>query len=244
MSCFSPLLLLTFAGTIPLSWEGSYLEVPVCGGAVSRREAYTPRPGDIILFRTRNVLVNFAYIASCSGGATHCGLVVPRPDGSLGLLEAPGRRHPVMVSDIPSRMSFYDGRVWVRRRQVPLTEGESASLTAFACAQAGKSFNTPGFVAPVFGKPVRKPHSRCTCPEELDRPRWFCSELLTAALVSAGLLDGCVARPRFTDPEDLRGDRLLDLSAGWEKGVRWYRCGPRGDSWWSEDCEGQRCWWQ
>jgi hypothetical protein len=243
MTDFSPLLLLLLAGA-PVPCEGSPPEGAACSEAASSQQAYAPQPGDLLLFRTRSLLINVAYFAACSGGATHCGLVVRRPDGSLGMLEAPGTRYPAMLSDIPSRLDFYDGRVWVRRRRIPLTQAESDCLTAFACAQLGKPFNTLGIVAPIVGRPVRKPGGPCTGPEELDQSRWFCSDMLVSALVSAGLLDPCVARPKFTDPEDLDDDRLLDLSCGWEDKVPWHRCGPRGDAWWSEDCAGRRCWWR
>src|SRR5205085_2849667 len=88
---------------------------------------YEPQEGDLLIFQSRG-LRNLAYSLGCSGGATHCGVVVARQDGSLGLLEAPGPDYPVMISDIPSRLQAYPGRTWVRRRRCPLTPGQSRRL--------------------------------------------------------------------------------------------------------------------
>ena len=222
------LLLLALLGAAPDSdLDPSGLEAKPRGEPAAHSEPYIPQPGDIIVFRSRSLYIRIAYCLSTAGGATHCGLVVKRPNGSLGLLEAPGPRFPVMSSDLPSRFSYYDGKIWVRHRRASLTEQESAALTAFACGQIGKHFNMRVVAAPVFGKPVRSPQDRCTCPKELNQERWFCSELLAAALVNAGQLDPFVARPRFTDPEDIASDRWLDLSGCWEKMVPLPRCGPR-----------------
>jgi hypothetical protein len=200
---------------------------------------FDPQPGDIIICQAPGNLKHLVYALGCSAGATHSAIVVNRTDGSLAMLEAPGTPYPVMLSDISSRLRSYDGKIWIRRRCVPLTPEQCACLTKFACAQEGKPFATLGVLIPPFGFPVRLCINRCLRDSALDRPRWFCSELVVAAAVSAGLLDRSHVRPRFTDPEDLKTDRCLDLSCGWDKATKWERCGPKLECWWSRSCCGK-----
>lgn len=207
-------------------------------------EVYHPQPGDIILFSTYHPINDFLYFLAHSGGATHCGIVVERPNGSLGLLEAPGPSYTVMLSDISSRLRFYHGRIWVRRLCSPLSPEQSACLTSFACAQEGKPFSISAMLTPLVTHPVRKPRMGCAGPDEINPEGWFCSALTVAAGMVAGRIDPCVARPKATDPEDLKCDRRLDLSPSWEKPLRYERCVPRLECWWSESCCGQRAWWK
>jgi hypothetical protein len=217
--------------------------VPAQAGCCPSLGWYEPKVGDLILFRHTGCLKGIVYALAGSPGATHSAVVVARPDGSLALLEAPGTDYPVMLSDIPTRLNAYKGRIWVRRLRCPLTCEQSRCLTEFACKQEGKPFDTFGFALPPFGFPTRKIIHRCLTDENLDPPRWFCSSLCVAAFVSAGLLDPCKVRPRFTDPQDLKVDRCLDLSKCWEEPVPWHRCGPRRECWWSKTCCGKvECW--
>lgn len=238
MAALSPVLLVSLLGTLPgQGGDGSALRVPVCladGRLCITRQPYEPCEGDLLFFQARNLLENVLYALACAGGPTHCGIVVHRQDGSLGLLEAPGLRYPVMLSDVSSRMHYYDGKIFVRRRCVPLTPEQSAALTAFACAQEGKRFDVVGLLRPAFGLPTRGPCVPCCCTcKELNQDRWFCSELLAAALVKAGLYDPCKIRPNFTDPEDLMNEGPIQLCPCWARYVRWERCGPRWHEWWS-----------
>jgi hypothetical protein len=247
MTSLCPCLLACLLGThVPPGDEPLLLRVPVrCADGTTRKvlQPYEPQPGDILLFSYWRPINNLISFLAHSGGATHTGMVVRRPNGTLGLLEAPGAPYPVMLSDLPSRMRYYHGRVWVRRRRTPLGPEQSACLTAFACAQEGKPFDTGGMFAPVFKSPLRRPGTGCAGPEEIDPPAWFCSALTAAAGIAAGLIDPCVSRPQTTDPEDLKRDRLLDLSPGWEEPLRYQPCAARPPCWWSESCCGQRsCW--
>ena len=205
---------------------------------------YDPQPGDLILVQTPGVARNIVYALGCSPGVTHSAVVVARPDGSLGLLEAPGTGYPTMISDIPSRRAYMKGRVWIRRRLVPLTPEQSQCLTDFACRQVGKPFFSAGVFIPPFGKPIPKHWHGCARPEQLEPERWFCSPLCVAAFIVAGLLDPCDVKPWFVDPEDLKNDQWLDLSCGWAKPVRWLYCGERKKCWLSISCHGEREWWK
>ena len=201
------------------------------------------KPGDILLFKSGGRFKLTLYALGGSPGVTHAGIVVARPDGTLAILEAPGLNYPVMLSDVGSRHQQYPGPVWVRSLRRPLTPEQSRCLTAFACAQEGKAFFPPGFLLPAFGHPIVKRGLRCLTKEQLNPARWFCSPLVIVAGVTAGLIDPCKVRPKFTDPEDLFTDRMLDLSACWEKPVEWPRCGPQAETWWSRSCHGEvECW--
>lgn len=205
---------------------------------------YDPQPGDLILFQSPGALRNIAYFIGCSAGVTHSAIVVRRPDGSLGMLEAPGPNYPVMVSDIPSRRAYHKGRIWVRRRKCPLSPEQSRCLTEFACRQEDKPFYTLGVLIPMFGKPIPKHRQRCVTPDELEPDRWFCSPLVAAAMIASGLLDPCAAKPWFVDPQDLKTDRWLDLSCGWHKPYRWLDCDERNECWFSVNCRGETHWWK
>jgi hypothetical protein len=100
-----------------------------------------------------------------------------------------------------------------------LTADQLARLTAFACSQEGKPYDFCGLIMLPISYPLRITRSHCLTTEQLDPSRWFCSSLVVGACAAAGLLDPCVVKPTSTRPNDLRSDRILDLSQGWEKPV-------------------------
>lgn len=202
------------------------------------------QPGDLILFRTDRISTPLLYSLFLSGTITHSAIVVRLPDGQLALLESPGLRYPVMLSDVASRLGGYKGIMWVRRLHRPLTPRQCAGLTQFALAQEGKRFVRLAILLPPIGRPTRKLGIRCAGPVALDARRWFCSSLTVAAGVAADLLDPCAVRPQFTDPEDLFSDRLLDLSHAWAPPSRLHRCDPTQEGWWSRSKSGERYYWE
>src|SRR5262249_47223497 len=130
------------------------------------------------------------------------GIVVARPDGSLGILEAgPNDCMHVWIEDLLPHLHEYEvaGQVWIRRRKCPLTPEQCACLTDWALKQNGKwfalqrlgvqltIFRTRGPLRTYF---VGKPYG--------DRICYFCSELVVEALVAAGLVDATTARPSAT----------------------------------------------
>jgi hypothetical protein len=161
------------------------------------------------------------------------GIVVARPDGSLGILEAgPNDTFSVRVLDMLPHLREYEakGPVWIRKRRTPLTPEQSARLTEFAMRQDGKRFALIrlGGQLTLFRSrgPLRtyflgKPHG--------DRAGYFCSELVTEAMVAAGLIDAHTARPAATYPHELFYDRSYNfylnrhftLAADWEPPARW-----------------------
>ncbi len=154
-------------------------------------------------------------------------IVFARPDGSMAILEAgPNDCLWVRTLDLIPHLQEYAtaGRVWIRRRCVPLTPEQSARLTEFALAQDGKRFALGRLGAQLtpfrHRGPIRTYFVGKPCG---DRQRWFCSELVTEACVAAGLLDPERSRPSATYPHDLFYGRSynlfinshLDINAGW-----------------------------
>jgi hypothetical protein len=195
--------------------------------------SYLPQPGDIMLrmddSRFWAITHNLAFAFAPHGS----GVVVQRPDGTLGILEAgPNDIMWCGVPDLLEHLHEYEvkGEVWIRKRKCPITEEQSACLTAFACKQDGKlfalqrlglqltPFRTRG---PLRTYVMGKPHG--------DRFCYFCSELVTEALVAACLVDRETARPSATYPHDLFTDHSYNLylrkhftlANDWEPPARW-----------------------
>src|SRR5205823_11494352 len=131
---------------------------------------YTPQPGDIVLSTDASRFWKIMHNLAGTSHPTHSMIVFAYPDGRLGILE--GGPHDTLkcraLEALPHMFSYEaEGRVWVRRRAVPLTPEQSARLTEFALAVDGRrfalgrladqltSFRTRGPVRTAF---VGKPH--------------------------------------------------------------------------------------
>jgi hypothetical protein len=194
---------------------------------------YVPQPGDIMLATDGSVFWKLMHNLAGTGHPTHSAIVFARPDGRPAILE--GGPHDTLLcrtkEAVPHLASYEaEGRVWIRRRAVPLTTEQSARLTEFALANDRRwfalqrlglqltPFRTRGPIRTAF---VGKPHG--------DRYSYFCSELVTEACVAAGLLDAATARPSATYPRDLFLDRSLNpylnrhlkLAPDWDPPARW-----------------------
>lgn len=198
---------------------------------------YVPQPGDIMLRLDGNIFWRTTHAMALAFAPNGSGIVFARPDGSLAVLEAgPNDTMWVGTPDLLPHLGEYDaiGKVWIRRRCVPLTPEQSAKLTAFALAEDGKRFALPRLGGqltifrsrgPLRTRWVGKPHG--------DRKSYFCSELVCEACVAAGLLDPERTRPCATYPRDLffgRSlnpfiNRHLDVNACWYPPARW-TCAP------------------
>jgi hypothetical protein len=194
---------------------------------------YCPQPGDIMLATDGSTFWKLAHNLAGTSHPTHSGIAFRRPDGSMAILE--GGPHDTLrcraLDAVPHLHSYEaEGRVWIRRRAVPLTDDQSCRLTEFALATDGKRFaiGRLGVQLTVFRTrgPLRtefvgKPHG--------NRNSYFCSELVTEACVAAGLLDAATARPSATYPRDLFMDRSLNpylnktlkLAPAWDPPARW-----------------------
>ncbi|MBI2803587.1 MAG: hypothetical protein HYX68_01220 [Planctomycetes bacterium] len=185
---------------------------------------YRAQPGDILLFDDHSTLTAAVYRYVGTGGPLHAAIVFRRNDGSLGTLEA-GTNAVMKVFnfDLQSRLHGFDGTILVRRPLKAMTAAQSEKLTIFAMAQKGKSYAigrllmqaTPlrprqSFLAPFFGRTV------------LDRDRWICSELVVAALASAGVWAPTAYPANLMYPRDLCYDERFDLSPYYAAPALWY----------------------
>jgi len=196
-------------------------------------EPYLPKPGDIMLRLDNSVFWRVTHAMAFAFDPNGSGIVFARPDGSLAILEAgPNDTRWVGTLDMLPHLKEYadTGRVWIRRRCVPLTPEQSCRLTAFAMAQDGKRFalgRLAGQLTPFRSRgPIRtyfvgKPRG--------ERWSYFCSELVCEACVAAGLLDPKRTRPAATYPRDLFYgksinpfiDKHLDVNLWWHPPARW-----------------------
>jgi hypothetical protein len=181
---------------------------------------YQPREGDILLLSARAPLQTFGYLLVRTGHPLHSGMVVRRIDGTLALLESGGNREDTTVLPLAWRLAQhkcqYDGSViWVRRIRRPLAPCESDRLTWFAEAQHGKPFVSDLRFVPMVipGRPAR--------PSSAGQKKWFCSEIVYQAALSAGMIDELPISAGSTVPTDLFYDRRIDLSPLWGAPQEW-----------------------
>jgi hypothetical protein len=198
--------------------------------------AYVPQPGDIMMYTDSSIFWEITHDLAGAFEPHGSGIVVQRPDGTLGILEAgPNDTHYVRILDTLPHLREYEGRgpVWIRKRKTPLTAEQSACLTAFAMRQEWKKFaliRLGGQLTPLRCRgPLRtfilgKPRG--------DRDGYFCSELVTEAMCAGGLIDPKTARPAATYPHDLFYDWSFNLyllthftlAPCWEPPARWVSC--------------------
>jgi hypothetical protein len=216
---------------------GSYLYQPAyCEDQILRGPArpYQLQPGDIFMSADGSKFWLTMHKLAGTSHPTHSGIVFRRLDGTIAILEAgPHDTLRIRTLDAVPHLQSYEteGRVWIRRRAVPLTKEQSDCLTAFAMAQDGKLFaliRLGGQLTPLRSRgPLRtyvmgKPHGG-------DRPAYYCSELVTETLVASGLVDGKTARPSATYPRDLFMDhspnlyinKHFKLAPCWDPPARW-----------------------
>jgi hypothetical protein len=203
---------------------------------------YQFQPGDMIFIADHTIFWSFTHDLACAFQPHHSGIVIARRDGSLGVLEAgPHYCARVCILDPIQSMKEYErrGQVWVRHRATPLTEEQSRKLTEFAMPQDGKRFAIIRQGAQLTPFRSRGPLRTwfLAKPNGPDRSAYFCSELVTEALVAAGLIEAETARPAATYPRDLFMDhsynlyinKHLKLAPDWDPPALW-TCEPRGSA--------------
>lgn len=180
---------------------------------------YEPREGDIILFSSISPSQVFFYALARTGHPFHSGLVVKRIDGVLAVLESGSAKEATTLKPIDERLAEYKcsyrGSVfWVRRNTRPLSPCQSDRLTWFAEKQVGKPFvsNLRFVQMAVPGKP--------SPPDYPDQEKWFCSEIVWAALESAGMVYSPLPAGSLV-PTDFYYDRRIDISARWLPPQEW-----------------------
>lgn len=208
---------------------------------------YLPQPGDIYLSTEDDwFMARLGHKVVGSGAPHHSGIIFALPDGRLALLEGgPQNTLFIRILDLMPQLTMYASyeRVWIRQRCVPLTEEQSRRLTAFALAVADKPFEVVRMVmeaGPFRAKgPIRtalfgRPKAACFDPDHPEpslKRSYFCSELVTEALVAACLFDPKTSRPSSTYPRELFFgsstipylNKHLDLSE-WFPPARWTPC--------------------
>src|SRR5262245_17653163 len=144
-------------------------------------EPYVPQPGDILLRLDGSKFWRVTHYMALAFDPNGSGIVFARPDGSLAVLEAgPNDTMWVGTPDLLPHLGEYAaiGKVWIRRRRVPLTPEQSACLTAFALAEDGKRFALPRLGAQLTPFRSRGPlRTRFVGGPHGDRKAYFCSEL-------------------------------------------------------------------
>jgi hypothetical protein len=195
---------------------------------------YHPAPGDIFLSTDKLWIAVIGHKMAGAKGIHHSGLIILRPDGSAGSLEAAPHHVPyVRVLGLVENMGRYEeegNAVWVRQRKTPLTAEQCNKLTQFAMAQDGKLFAWWRVAAQVTALRSRSHvrYSSMGTPNG-DRKAYYCSELALETLLAAGLLDPNRTRPSATYPSELFFgasdiafiNDTLDINASWEPPARW-----------------------
>jgi hypothetical protein len=202
---------------------------------------YLPQPGDIVFSTDRSRFWKLMHNLAGSGHPTHSMVVFQRRDGTMAILEAgPHDTLRIRTLDaIPHLKSYEDeGRVWVRRRTVPLTPEQSARLTEFAELTDLKRFAFGRLGVQLTPFRPRGPVKTYFMgkPNGPGRSAYYCAELAIEALVYACLLDPETARPSATYPRDFFLDRSLNhylnehlhLYPCWELPQRWKSCPVEG----------------
>jgi len=240
--CCAPVFALGAPPPAPSAEPDSYLYQPAAKLDYVLRGppvAYVPQPGDIVLAAANNLLSHIGHIAAGTGFPNHSAIIFARTDGSLAILEAGphGRlRDGMTINDLMPELVSYEseGRLWIRRRKVPLTPEESARLTEYAYASEGKRFAVVRIYSQATPFRSRGPlRTAFLGKSDMDRPSYFCSELVLNACCYAGLLDPEITRPAATYPRDLfmnqsrnyfvnRG--IKPMLCGWELPARWAPC--------------------
>jgi hypothetical protein len=198
---------------------------------------YCPQPGDIVFATDYTVFWTVTHNYVGAFHPHHSAIIIRLPDGRLGMFE--GGPHDTLhleIMDLLPNMAWYaeDGRVWVRPRAKPLTPEQSDRLTEFALKQVGKRFALIRQGAQLTPFRTRGPLRTWFVgkPAGPDRCSYYCSEVVTEAIVYAGLLAAEDARPPATYPHDLFMDwslnpflnRHFKLAPDWCPPSLWTAC--------------------
>jgi hypothetical protein len=197
-------------------------------------EEYSPQPGDLLLPNNPSLFGTISYALAGTGRPTHSAVVFALPDGSPAVLEAWASKGAVVaVTPLRTWLDGYKGKVWCRRRKVPISAEQSACLTEFALLNDKKPYALLRVAALVT--PFR--HRGYFRTTYIGRPHgirraYYCSEIVLEALVYAGLLDPETTRPTATYPRDMffdhsnipHIDRHLGLACDWHVPAFWTWC--------------------
>jgi hypothetical protein len=175
---------------------------------------YEPQPGDLMFATDDKVFWKIMHNLAGTGHPHHSGIVFRRSDGRLAVLEG-GPYDTLFIGTIDAlpHLKEYEkyGPIWIRQRKAPLTEGQSACLTAFAEGADGKRFALGRLAVQLTPFRTRGPiRTRWVGWPQGDRRSYFCAELVLEALVAAGVLCPNTTRPSATFPRDMFIDQSLN----------------------------------
>ena len=188
---------------------------------------YEPREGDLIFFDDHSKVWTALFTLAGTGPPLHMGIVVRKRSGTLAVLEAgPDDTVWVEMRDLVPRLhqftNDFHGEITIRRCKTPLDRFQSAALTAFAKAQAGKRYAVVRLLAqgtPLRSRGALEPWLGKT---SVDRSSWICSEISVAGGTVAGLVGPEVVHSNTVYPRDLVDNRTYDLSASWHDPAVWH----------------------
>ncbi len=161
-------------------------------------EGYRPQSGDIICCMWTKELNGLFFTATTGRNISHVVTVVCSPEGRYYALTAE-KTDGVHVVDLWKWMTDYTregyGRLFVQRMSRPLKEAEEGALWDFAVEQEGKPYaHYSELMSVPFTRPIRpitdganKLLGRHEEFQELNQPRWFCSQLTGASMKVAGV---------------------------------------------------------
>lgn len=182
-----------------------YYKVDEKGKTVREVMPYEPREGDWLFFDDMSEWWEFLYSIADTAPPFHAGIVVKKPDGSLGVLESgPDDTLWVYVLDLIPRLHTFKGVLQVRRVKHPLTPEQSACLSDFAERQKGKRYAMWRLL--LQGSPIKSKGGplREKCAHTLyNRHRWLCAEIVVTASALIGLTDGKKIKGSNTYPLDI-----------------------------------------
>ncbi len=217
---------------------GSYLYQPAACLDDKLRGTATPymiQPGDICLAVGTHRASQIVHKIFAGGLPNHSMIAFATPEGQVSILEAgPNGVLIVRSREAIAHLSSYEcvgSPVWVRRRRRPLTPEQSACLTKFCMAHEESPF--AAFRVGMQATPFRSRMPLRTVwagRPDLDKPKYFCSELVLNSLIAAGVIDGNPMRPTATYPSDLfyneSRNRMVNrslraLACDWDLPARW-----------------------
>jgi hypothetical protein len=184
---------------------------------------YLPREGDLIFYDDHSLVWTVLFAWAGTGPPLHMGIVVRRPDGSLGVLEAgPDDTIKVDIIGLQKRFKEFQGTITVRRCKTVLTKEKSAALTKFATAQNGKPYAVVRLLLQGTSFRSRGPIRELFLGHTyLDRYSWICSELAVAGGAVAGLIDPKAVPANVVYPQDVVDDHRYDLSRHYHREEVW-----------------------
>ncbi|MCE9532060.1 MAG: hypothetical protein K8T89_13185 [Planctomycetes bacterium] len=192
---------------------------------------YQPQAGDLVFFWDDMPFWHITYRLALTGPPYHVALVFQMPDGEYRLLESgPNDTMYVRLCPMACRLQSWNGRIWIRRRAVPLTERQSRCLTEFALRQDGKDYAWLRLAGQVTMLRSRGPiKSYFMGKSHGERSNYMCAEVVVEALIHIGLFEAANCRPSVTYPQDMFFNRSKNLflnkhfklEPGWHPPQRW-----------------------